>query len=164
MKKSAFFVLLAVGATTVAVAASRGVSCARPVVLLSGAYTMTLDRAKQTFNGHLAANDRPLVQTENFTTTCSSVGCIARSVNKRPPPAWFFYHWANGQWESAADQQQQYFVCNDGSKVNSVKSDVIRPNGDGSFSGERTITVSGEGCPGDGAGKYWLPFTLKPIK
>ncbi len=132
-------------------------------VPLYGAYHMYLDRSKQTFNGHTVATDRPLTQTENFTTYCDSSGCVARSPNKRPPPAFFDYHWVSGHWESVPGQQHQFLICNDGSKVNSVKFDVIKPNGQGSFLGERTILVDGAGCPGEGPGKYWLPFTLTAI-
>lgn len=124
---------------------------------------MYLDRSKQTFNGHLVTTDRPATQTENFITHCDSSGCMAHSINKRPPPALFDFRWVNGQWESVVGQQRQYFFCNDGSKVNSIKLDIIKPNGDGSFSGERWIKISGSGCPGDGPGKYWLPFTLTPV-
>lgn len=52
--------------------------------------------------------------------------------------------------------------CDDGSAITTTKSDFLTPNGDGSFSGERVFTVIGPGCPGDGAGTYWLPFTLTP--
>jgi hypothetical protein len=133
-------------------------------VPLYGTYNMELDRSKQTFNGHHVTTDRPLRQTENFTTHCDTAGCVAHSLNKRPPPASFDYLWTKGHWESVAGQQRQYLLCNDGSKVNSVKVDIIKPNGDGTFSGERTIIVKGAGCPGDGPGKYWLPFTLTPTK
>lgn len=52
--------------------------------------------------------------------------------------------------------------CDDGSAITTTKSDFLTPNGDGSFSGECVFTVIGPGCPGDGAGTYWLPFTLTP--
>lgn len=131
---------------------------------LYGTYNMYLDRSKQTFNGHPVTTNRPVTQTENFTTHCDASGCVAQALNKRPPPAFFDYHWVNGQWESVAGQQRQYLLCNDGSKVDSIKFDTIKPNGDGSFSGERVITVGGSGCPGEGPGKYWLPFTLTPVE
>jgi len=46
--------------------------------------------------------------------------------------------------------------------VTAFRSDFLKPNGDGSFTGERTFTVAAPGCPEDGAGTYWLPFTLTP--
>jgi len=46
--------------------------------------------------------------------------------------------------------------------VDSFRSDFLKPNGDGSFSGERTFTVTGVGCPGEGPGTYWLPISLTP--
>jgi hypothetical protein len=160
---SAFFMSLAIGAALFAVASTASASRPEPVPLY-GTYSMYLDREKQTFNGHQDVTNRPVKQTESFTTDCDASGCVARSINKRPPPASFEYHWANGHWESVAGQQRQYLFCNDGSKVDSIKLDVIKSNGDGSFSGERTITVSGTGCLGEGPGKYWLPFTLTPAE
>jgi hypothetical protein len=158
---STFVVLLTISATALTVASPANANRDEPVPLY-GTYDMFLDRSKQTFNDHLVTTDRPHTQTENFTTHCDASGCIASSINKRPPPKLFQYDWVNGHWESVPGQQRQTFFCNDGSKVDSIKVDVIKANGDGSFSGERTITVSGKGCPGDGPGKYWLPFTLTP--
>ena len=160
---SRFYMPLAIGIVVLVEAASASAQQLEPVPL-HGTYNMYLDRSKQTFNGHAVATNRPLTQTENFTTYCDASGCVAHSLNKRPPPAFFDYHWVEGHWESVKEQQRQYLICNDGSKVNSVKFDIIKPKGDGSFSGERTITVSGSGCPGEGPGKYWLPFTLTPVK
>ncbi len=157
---SGFLMLLAIG-TIFPVIASAARSEPAP---LYGTYNMYLDRSKQTFNGHSVKSNQPLKQTENFMTLCDSAGCVARSSNKRPPPAFFYYRWMNGQWESVVGQQRQSFFCNNGNKVASIKRDIIKSNGDGSFSGERTIIVSGAGCPGDGPGKYWLPFTLTPAK
>lgn len=162
-KTSAFCIPLAIGAALFAAALSASPKRPEPLPLY-GTYNMYLDRSQQTLNGHLVATNRPLTQTENFTTNCDAKGCMAHSLNKRPPPASFDYHWVNGQWESVAGQQRQFLLCNDGSKVDSIKLDVIKSNGDGSFSGERTITVSGTGCPGEGPGKYRLPFTLTPAE
>lgn len=134
------------------------------VVKLEGTYEMHLDRAKQTFNGTPITTNRPTTQIEQFSTSCSQSVCIAHSINKRPPPAVFDYLWNDGHWESVEEQQKQFFFCNDGSKVKSIKFDIIKPNADGSFTGERTILVKGKGCPTEGLGSYKLPFTLIPIK
>jgi hypothetical protein len=160
MKKFIPVTINTVAATLLATSVHAAVS--KQPVMLNGTYQMFLDRAKQTFNGHLVTTDRPSTQTENFTTSCTKSGCIAHSVNKRPPPPTFDYRWVNGHWESVPEQQKQFLICNDGSKVDSIKYDTIVPNEDGTFSGERTIVVKGQGCPGDGPGKYWLPFTLTP--
>nr|CRL78605.1 hypothetical protein CPGR_04790 [Mycolicibacterium malmesburyense] len=37
------------------------------------------------------------------------------------------------------------------------------PNPDGSFFGERTLVIEGEGCPGEGPGIHRLPTSLTPI-
>lgn len=132
------------------------------VPLLQGTYNMVLDRSKQTFNGRPVKTNLPIYQKETFTTYCDKIGCIAHSPNKRPPPRFFEYIWNNKQWESLTGQQHQYLICNNGSKVKSVKIDIIKPNGNGTFSGERTITVKKPGCPGEGPGQYRLTFTLTP--
>lgn len=159
---SRFCVPFSVGIVMLVVVSSARAEQLEPVPLY-GNYNMYLDRSKQTFNGHPVATNRPLQQVESFTTYCDVSGCVAHSLNKRPPPAFFDYRWTKGHWESVPGQQRQFLLCNDGSKVDSVKFDVINPNGDGSFSGERTIVVNGSGCPGEGPGKYWLPFTLTPL-
>ena len=52
--------------------------------------------------------------------------------------------------------------CDAGGTVTAFRSDFLVPNPDGSFYGERTFAVDAPGCPGDGPGTYWLPFTLTP--
>ena len=47
--------------------------------------------------------------------------------------------------------------------MDSFRSDFLKPNGDGSFSGERTFTVTGAGCPDEGPGTYWLQISLTPV-
>ena len=71
----------------------------------------------------------------------------------------FDYQWVNDRWESVGE----YPFHDDGSPVTTTRS-TSHGNPDGSFSGERTFTVSGPGCPGDGTGTYWLPFTLTPTE
>ena len=52
-------------------------------------------------------------------------------------------------WESTGEYP---FHCDDGAAITTTRSDFLMPNGDGSFSGERTFTVIAPGCPGDGPG------------
>lgn len=128
-----------------------------------GSYTRDLDRSKQTFNGKPNPNNRPWTQKEDFSTTCETPGCVARTPNLYAPPGapkFIEYHWVNNRWELQADH---FFNCNDGSKVNSVLSEFFTSNGDGSFSGERSIKIAEPGCPGEGPGVYRIPFKLMPI-
>ncbi len=118
---------------------------------LFGSYDTFLDHSRQTFNGQPDFSD-PSVQAASFTTTCG----LTENPNA---PALFDYQWVNGRWESAGEYP---FHCDDRSAITTTRSDSLTPNGDGSFTGERTFTVIGPGCRGDGARTYWLPFTLTP--
>lgn len=133
-------------------------------VPLYGSYDTFLDHSRQTFNGRPDSSE-PSVQAASFTTTCVASGCVAHwlrltELTENPnAPALFDYQWVNDRWESVGEYP---FHCDDGSPVTTTRSDFLTANPDGSFSGERTFTVSGPGCPGDGTGTYWLPFTLTP--
>jgi hypothetical protein len=133
-------------------------------VPLYGSYDTFLDHSLQTFNGR-PDNSEPSTQAATFTTHCDAAGCVAHwfrvtELAENPnAPALFDYRWTNDRWESSSKYP---FHCDDGSLVDTTRSDFLRPNGDGSFSGERTFTVAAPGCPGDGPGTYWLPFTLTP--
>ena len=133
-----------------------------------GNYDTFLDHSRQTFTGPSGGRpdtSDPSTQAARFTTECDVTGCTAHwlrltELQENPnAPALFDYTWNGDRWESSGDYP---FHCNDGSPVTAFRSDFLRPNGDGSFSGERTFTVAGAGCPGDGPGTYWLPFTLTP--
>ncbi len=158
-----FYVIsLATITTTIAMISPAIASRSEPIPLY-GSYTRDLDRSKQTFNGHLNSNSRPSKQKENFSTVCEASGCVARTPNLYAPPGapkFIEYQWMNNRWELKADH---FFNCNDGSKVNSTLFEFFTSNGDGSFSGERSITIGGAGCPGEGPGIYRIPFKLIPI-
>ena len=51
-----------------------------------------------------------------------------------------------------------------GSAVKAQRSDYWIPNPDGSFFGERTLTMEGAGCAGEGPGTHWLPISLTPAQ
>lgn len=58
------------------------------------------------------------------------------------------------------------YLCertNPGSAVPSRRADYLIPNPDGSYFGERTFTMAGDGCPGEGPGVHWVPISLTPI-
>ncbi|MGV0794886.1 hypothetical protein ABQE89_24125, partial [Mycolicibacterium sp. XJ1819] len=133
-----------------------------------GYYDALLDHSQQTFNG-LPAAAEPATQLGLFTTNCGVDGCVVHwlretQINQSPDaPALFDYRWNNDRWESSGEYP---FYCNpdgSGGSVTTQRSDWLRPNGDGSFSGERTFTVAAPGCPGQGPGTYWLPISLTPV-
>lgn len=133
-------------------------------VPLYGAYDTFLDHSKQTFNGQPRPSE-PSVQAAKFTTNCDAAGCVAhwllvdKLADNPNASSLFDYQWANDRWVSSSDYP---FHCDDRSTVQSRRSDFLVPNGEGSFHGERTFAVDAPGCPGDGPGVYWLPFTLTP--
>lgn len=149
----------------VATAAAPPAGAGRPEpVPLYGSYDNLLDRSRMTFNGQSRAAD-PSSQTVNFTTTCDPSGCVAhwlkqaQSANNPNPPVLFDYQWVNDRWVS--NSQYQYH-CDDGSAVSTTRNDSLIPNGDGSFSGQRTFDAGAPGCPGDGPGTYQVPHSLTP--
>ncbi len=159
----AFSTPLLAAVTIVFIMESSAISANRSEpVPLYGSYIRDLDRSKQTFNGHLNTNSRPWKQKEDFLTVCKASGCVAHTPNLYAPPhspKYIDYHWINNRWELTADH---FFNCNDGSKVKSILFEFFTPNGDGSFSGERSIKVSGSGCADTGPGIYRIPFKLTP--
>jgi hypothetical protein len=131
-------------------------------VPLYGSYDTFLDHSKQTFNGQPRASD-PATQAASFTTTCAASGCVAHwlrvtELAENPSaPALFDYQWVNDPWVSSREYP---FHCDDSSTATTAGSDFLVPNPDGSFDGDWTFTVGAPGCPVDGPGEYWLPFTL----
>jgi hypothetical protein len=138
---------------------------AEPVPIY-GYYDAFLDHEHQTFNGRPIPSDSA-VQQGSFNTHCDANGCIVNWLreteltNNPNAPALYNYTWNVDRWESSSEYP---YHCDPsgGPTVTSTRSDFLKPNGDGSFSGERTFTVNGAGCPGDGPGVYWLPIALTP--
>ncbi len=159
---AAFAAPLAVVAAVV-VAPSAGGDRPQPVPLY-GSYDTFLDHSRQTFNGQPRASD-PSTQAASFATTCDASGCVTHWLrltelaDNPNAPALFDYQWVNDRWTSSSEYP---FHCDDGSTVTTTRTDFLVPNGNGSFNGERTFAVGAPGCPGDGPGTYWLPFTLTP--
>ena len=84
-------------------------------------------------------------------------------MSKTPTPPRFTTTCENNdRWESSGDYPFHCDPTGASGTVDSFRSDFLKPNGDGSFSGERTFTVTGVGCPGEGPGTYWLPISLTP--
>ncbi|SKW09688.1 Uncharacterised protein [Mycobacteroides abscessus subsp. massiliense] len=86
---------------------------------------------------------------------------LAELADNPDAPALFDYRWNGDRWESASDYQ---FHCSDGGAVIAARSDFLIPNGDGSFSGERTFTVGAPGCPDDGPGTADLPPSIWSVR
>ncbi|ODQ90611.1 hypothetical protein BHQ17_17275 [Mycolicibacterium holsaticum] len=140
---------------------------AEPVPIY-GYYNAFLDHSRQTFNASPATAE-PSTQLGLFTTDCDVNGCVSKwlretEISQDPDaPAQFEYRWNGDRWESAGEYP---FYCNpDGSgpTVVTQRSDWLKPDGDGGFSGERMFTVPAPGCPGRGPGTYWLPIALTPV-
>lgn len=135
--------------------------------LLYGYYDVFVDFSKQTFN------DVPTPMPAKtfvvgYTARCDVDGCVVSMDNSddlsRNPgaPMAFEYRWNGDRWETGGDYPYLCDRMNPDSAVQSVRSDYLVPNPDGSFSGERTLVVGGVGCPGEGPGTHWLPITVTP--
>ena len=76
-------------------------------------------------------------------------GCVAhwlretKLVENPDAPALYDYTWNNYRWESSGDYPFHCDPTGAGGTVDSFRSDFLKPNGDGGFSGERTFTVTG---------------------
>lgn len=135
--------------------------------LLYGYYDVFVDFSKQTFNGVPTPMPAKIFVVE-YTARCDVNGCVVSmdnsddlSRNPDAPPV-FEYRWHNNRWETGGDYPYLCDRMNPDSAVQSVRSDYLVPNPDGSFSGERTLIVGGAGCPGEGPGTHWLPIAVTP--
>jgi hypothetical protein len=132
---------------------------------LNGAYDLSVDFSKQTFNGAPTPMDSKTFVVD-FTTRCDANGCVVRMDNSgdlaRNPaaPAFFEYRWRNDRWETSGAYPYFCDRMNPNSAVKSTRADFLIPRPDGSFFGERTLTVEGAGCPGEGPGVHKLPISL----
>ena len=135
---------------------------------LYGYYNAFIDFSQQTFNGMPTPMD-PITVHVQFTTQCDVNGCVPRWDNEadhvRNPgaPLVFEYRWNNDRWETSGEYPYFCVRKNPSSAVKSTRSDYLIPNPDGSFFGERTLTIDGAGCPGEGPGAHWLPISLTPV-
>ena len=135
---------------------------------LYGYYNVSIDFAKQTFNG-MPTPMKSITFPVQFTTECDVNGCVPRWDNKpdheRNPgaPIVFEYRWTGDRWETKGEYPYFCDRNNLASAVKSVRSDYLIPNTDGSFYGERTLITEGAGCPGEGPGTHWVPIALTPI-
>jgi hypothetical protein len=139
---------------------------ARPPPLY-GFYNAFIDFSKQTFNGVPTPMDSRTFLVE-FTTHCDVNGCVARMDNSgdlvRNPgaPAVFEYRWKDDRWETRGPYPYFCDRMNPNSAVQAMRADYLIPKPDGSFFGERTLTIEGPGCPGEGPGVHRLPTSLTP--
>ena len=135
---------------------------------LYGYYNVFIDFSRQTFNGKPTPMD-PITVLVQFSTRCDVNGCVMRwhndTENVRNPnaPSVFEYRWNNDRWETSGEYPYLCDRNNSGSAVKSQRSDYLIPNPDGSFFGERTLTIEGAGCPSEGPGTHWLPISVTPV-
>ena len=136
---------------------------------LNGSYNLHVDFSKQTFNGVPTPMDSKTFPVE-YTTRCDASGCVVVMDNSgdlaRNPgaPPVFEYRWKNGRWETSGPYPYFCDRMNPNSAVKSLRADYLIPKPDGSFFGERTLTVEGAGCPGEGPSVHWLPTSVTPAR
>lgn len=136
--------------------------------LLFGYYDVFVDFSSQTFNETPTPLPAKTFLVE-FSARCDADGCVVSMDNSddltRNPgaPTVFEYAWNNNRWETSGPYPYLCDRMDPASAVQSVRSDYLVPNPDGSFSGERTLTVGGSGCPGEGPGTHRLPIVATPV-
>ncbi len=134
---------------------------------LYGFYNVFVDFSKQTFNGAPTPMDSRTFLVA-FTTRCDGSGCVVRMDNSgdlaRNPgaPAVYEYRWKGDRWETSGPYPYFCDRMNPKSAVQAMRTDYLIPKPDGSFFGERTLTLAGAGCPGEGPGVHRLPTSLTP--
>ena len=133
-----------------------------------GFYDLSIDFAKQTFNGMPTPMESKTFPTE-FTTHCDVNGCVVQMDNSddhaRNPgaPESYEYQWNNGRWETSGEYAYFCDRSDPSSAVTAQRSDYWVPNPDGSFFGQRTLITEGAGCPGEGPGTHMVPISMTPI-
>jgi hypothetical protein len=132
-----------------------------------GYYDLSIDFSKQTFND-MPTPMNPITFPVEFTTQCDVNGCVVHMDNTddhaRNPgaPVSYEYKWNNDRWETSGEYPYFCDRNDPNSVVTAQRSDFWIPNPDGSFFGERTLIVSGAGCPGEGPGTHRVPISATP--
>lgn len=135
--------------------------------LLCGTYKVFVDFSKQTFNSVPTPMDSRTFVVE-FSSRYDAKGCLVSMDNSgdvaRNPgaPAVFEYRWNDGRWETSGDHPYLCERMNPNGAVKSVRADYLMPRADGSFFGQRTLTIEGAGCPGDAPVVHRLPISVTP--
>jgi hypothetical protein len=137
-------------------------------VFAASAALIVIDFSKQTFNGMPTPMD-PISVPVQFTTQCDVTGCVPVWDNgadhaRNPAAPWFSRTDGIATVGKRAVSIPTFAIATTpSSAVKATRSDYLIPNPDGSFFGERTLTIDVAGCPGEGPGTHWLPISLTPV-
>jgi serine/threonine protein kinase, bacterial len=126
-------------------------------VPLDGSYRIEVQRARQTFN-YLPDPQPPNVNTWwAFRTSCTPAACTASGTllddddhtqAKSPGGGHLVMHFGDGQWQSEAETVQ--FPCVSGNGLANTQTTTqvltLRPQAQGDFAGEMTVTVQTNEC------------------
>jgi hypothetical protein len=100
-----------------------------------------------------------------YTTRCDANGCVIVMDNSGDLARGSFrVPMQNGRWETSGPYPYFCDRMNPNSAVKSLRADYLIQKPDGSFFGERTLTVEGAGCPGEGPGVHRLPTSMTPAR
>ncbi|MBV8788601.1 MAG: serine/threonine protein kinase [Mycobacterium sp.] len=124
---------------------------------LDGSYRLQAERTKQTYNSVADPNPPDVTTWWAFRSLCTPNGCNAAAtqlddtdhvVAKAPAGASLFLQFTDGQWQSAPMSLDFPCVASDGSQATQTTSMVVslRPQSQGDFVGEETVTVQTNEC------------------
>jgi serine/threonine protein kinase, bacterial len=124
---------------------------------LDGSYRLQAERTKQTYNSVADPNPPDVTTWWAFRSLCTPSGCNAAAtqlddtdhvVAKAPAGASLFLQYTDGQWQSAPMSLDFPCVASDGSQATQTTSMVVslRPQSQGAFVGEETVTVQTNEC------------------
>lgn len=124
---------------------------------LDGSYRMQAERTKQTYNSVADPNPPDVTTWWAFRSFCTPDGCNAAATQlddtdhaqaKSPAGASLFLQFTDGQWRSAPMNLDFPCVATDGSQATQTTTMVVslRPQTQGDFVGEETVTVQSNEC------------------
>ncbi len=124
---------------------------------LDGSYRMQAERTKQTYNSVADPNPPDVTTWWAFRSFCTPDGCNAAATQlddtdhaqaKSPAGASLFLQFTDGQWQSAPMNLDFPCVATDGSQATQTTTMVVslRPQTQGDFVGEETVTVQTNEC------------------
>jgi serine/threonine-protein kinase len=124
---------------------------------LDGSYRLQAERTKQTYNAVADPNPPDVTTWWAFRSLCTPDGCNAAATQlddtdhvqaKAPAGASLFLQFTGGQWQSAPMSLDFPCVASDGSQATQTTTMVVslRPQSQGDFVGEETVTVQTNEC------------------
>jgi serine/threonine-protein kinase len=130
--------------------------------VFDGLYLQFVDGPHSTYNGAPRSAGQPITQWWAFRSACMPAGCVATSTKLNDantnvaemPPNQRVYHFVNGAWEWAQDDEMQCQRADGAPAAGSTKAHHVTrlmPQPDGSLAGKSITTALDDGCKDKGA-------------